>query len=449
MKKSILKTLSLGILFTQALSNNVNAQAYSESFENVSTLSSNGFTLLNLASPVGFVPNWYQGNSSEYNAQNGTSSSYIKATSSFAVGYDVDVSGHLMTPTRTISNGDVFSFWTRSDYAGFAERLTVLLSLNGVSSNVADFTQVLLDINPTLADFGFSTTWTQYSVTISGLAAPTNGRFSLNYSSVYCEECINYGIGIGIDNMSYTPVNCAGLSINQTTIPPATVGTPYSPILTQTGGFGAVVYSVTSGTLPNGVSIDTNGVFNGTPSNFGTFNFTVTVTDANGCNSSTNYTVTAVCPSNPTSITSFPELCENHELYTLIEGAPIGGIYTGTGVLGGSFDPSVGSQLITYVYTILGCTYSSTDTIIVQECASITEKENNDLVAFPNPSSGLFKISFKNENLISLNILDIHGQLLETMKNFENDFFMLDLTMYADGIYFIQGNNIIIRLIKQ
>ncbi len=62
------------------------------------------------------------------------------------------------------------------------------MSLAGASVNcgtladdVGDFTTLLLEINPTLAVGGYPNVWTQYSVTISGVAAPTQGRFAFRY----------------------------------------------------------------------------------------------------------------------------------------------------------------------------------------------------------------------------------------------------------------------------
>jgi hypothetical protein len=46
---------------------------------------------------------------------------------------------------------------------------------------VGDFTALLLDINSTLSVTGYPSIWTQYTVSVSGLAGPTTGRFALRY----------------------------------------------------------------------------------------------------------------------------------------------------------------------------------------------------------------------------------------------------------------------------
>ncbi len=57
---------------------------------------------------------------------------------------------------------------------------------------------------------------------------------------------------------------------------------------------GGMTYSLTSGSLPGGLSLATNGVFSGIPTNSGVFSFTVTATDAYGCQGSRDYTITVL-----------------------------------------------------------------------------------------------------------------------------------------------------------
>ena len=51
---------------------------------------------------------------------------------------------------------------------------------------------------------------------------------------------------------------------------------------------------------------------------------------------------------------AIPNICENASVYTLVEGAPAGGVYSGVGVGGGTFNPSIalaGVHTLTYTYT--------------------------------------------------------------------------------------------------
>jgi hypothetical protein len=56
----------------------------------------------------------------------------------------------------------------------------------------------------------------------------------------------------------------------------------FTQTLTATGGTGTYAWSVSSGTLPAGITLDpVTGILSGTPTNNGTFSFTVDVTDNN------------------------------------------------------------------------------------------------------------------------------------------------------------------------
>jgi len=96
-------------------------------------------------------------------------------------------------------------------------------------------------------------------------------------------------------NFTLTNVQCQTISISPTNLilPAGTAGQPYSQTFTQTGGAGAITWSVTPGSLPGNLSLaPASGVLAGTPTTFGGFNFTVTATDANGCTGARVYTLT-------------------------------------------------------------------------------------------------------------------------------------------------------------
>ena len=61
----------------------------------------------------------------------------------------------------------------------------------------------------------------------------------------------------------------------------ATALSAYSVTLTASGGVSPLTWSVTSGSLPTGITLSSGGVLSGTPTATGTSSFTVTVTDSN------------------------------------------------------------------------------------------------------------------------------------------------------------------------
>lgn len=393
--KLLYKLKWVALILTLHLSaNNAHAQAFTENFDNITTLAGNGWSLQNTSSPVGSL-NWFQGNDLVFSAFNGATTAYIAANYN-STGNTGTISNWLVTPMRVLRNGDVISFYTRQVAAGgYADRLQLRMSTAGSSTNVGtnastvgDFTNLVLEINPTQAEPGYPETWTQYTYTVTGLPAPVQGRFGLRYyvtSAGFSGTASDY---IGIDNVVYTP-NCNALVITPATLTNATVGTPYSQNFGLTEGFGTVNYSVTAGALPPGITLTTAGVLSGTPTATGTFNFTVTATDASTCSKSTAYSIIVSCPTvsiapalpNLPDATAGALYSQNITLtgstavsinYTVTAGTlPAGINLTLAGVLGGAATtPGI------YNFTITGtdqygCSASQAYTLIVN-CPTIT-----------------------------------------------------------------------------
>jgi hypothetical protein len=75
----------------------------------------------------------------------------------------------------------------------------------------------------------------------------------------------------------------SGPVILTTTLPPATVGIPYSTLLLASGGAFPYTWSVISGSLPPGLTLNpSTGEISGVPTAAGSYTFTVQVTDAHG-----------------------------------------------------------------------------------------------------------------------------------------------------------------------
>jgi large repetitive protein len=70
--------------------------------------------------------------------------------------------------------------------------------------------------------------------------------------------------------------------ISTTSLPNGQVGTAYSQTLAATGGASPFTWSLSSGTLPAGLTLNANGTVTGTPTTAGTSSFAVRVTDGAG-----------------------------------------------------------------------------------------------------------------------------------------------------------------------
>jgi hypothetical protein len=80
---------------------------------------------------------------------------------------------------------------------------------------------------------------------------------------------------------SLTIIINGALTITTTSLPNGMVNTPYSSIVTASGGYGGLTWSIPSGSLPSGLTINAGtGSITGTPSAFGTFTVPVTVKDS-------------------------------------------------------------------------------------------------------------------------------------------------------------------------
>lgn len=86
-------------------------------------------------------------------------------------------------------------------------------------------------------------------------------------------------------------------AVQTQTLPNGAVGMQYSSTLQAGGGMSPYSWSLISGSLPNGLSLDpSSGAITGTPATANTYSFTVQVTDANGQTANQQLSITVVPP---------------------------------------------------------------------------------------------------------------------------------------------------------
>lgn len=117
----------------------------------------------------------------------------------------------------------------------------------------------------------------------------TTGAFSFTVTGTDANGCF------GSRSYSLT-IGCATIALSPATLPGGVVGSVYSENITAGGGTSPYVFSISSGSLPAGLSLSSSGILSGVPTTVGASGFTVMVTDAEGCTGSRSYSITIGCP---------------------------------------------------------------------------------------------------------------------------------------------------------
>lgn len=183
---------------------------------------------------------------------------------------------------------------------------------------------------------------------------------------------------------------CNPITINPVALSPGTVGLAYNQALTASGGTAAYGYTVTTGALPSGLTLSTGGTISGAPIVSGTFNLTVTATDANGCTGARAYSLIVACPTITLSPTTLPNGLVGSAYNQTVTAAPAlnTGSYsyavtTGNLPAGLSLNPATGAitgnpttggtSNFTITALGLGCSGNQTYSLFIQPlCPTVT-----------------------------------------------------------------------------
>ncbi|MDB6076144.1 MAG: putative hemagglutinin-related autotransporter protein, partial [Verrucomicrobiaceae bacterium] len=149
---------------------------------------------------------------------------------------------------------------------------------------------------------------TPYAWTLTSGTLPTGLSLNSGSGLISGTPTVSNGAGTAITvtatdvnvcpgTKNYTLKICPVISLSPSTMPAATVGTPYSQTAAASGGASPYVYTVSAGSLPAWASFNgTTGVISGTPNVTTSASFTITATDVNGCAVSLGYTISPSCP---------------------------------------------------------------------------------------------------------------------------------------------------------
>ncbi len=248
---------------------------------------------------------------------------------------------------------------------------------------------------------------TSPTLTITGVPPSFNGyRYRAVVSNGACTPGISTGAILTVNTfpvITVQPVNvtiCAGSAASFSVTATTGVGTlSYQWQLSTDGG---TTYSNISGATTNtfaqiGIPVTQNG-----------YRFRVIVTAGCGSVNSTGVILT-VNPLPSFTLNNLPTgLCLSDPALTLSASVG-GGVWSGSGVSGSVFTPTVaglGIKTVTYTVTALGCTTAVSSTIQVNECAERHRLLSNRLSAFiyPNPNNGHFSIRMNTDLYTNLGV---------------------------------------------
>ncbi|MFJ2993461.1 autotransporter domain-containing protein [Pandoraea sp. NPDC087047] len=226
----------------------------------------------------------------------GGSAPYTYSISSGSLPTGLTLNSATGTIAGTATRVGVFSFTLKATDASQSSA-TVGLSIQ--------VTVPILSLTPaTLADASLDVAYSQslsgsggvapYTFSASGLPSglslvgstisgrPTQaGAFSVTVRMT--DSSTGVGAPYTLDKLMSLTVNAAPMTISPTMLPAPVAGQHYSQTIVASGGMAPYRYAVTSGALPNGLSLDaSSGVLSGTPTAMGMSNFTITAFDSSG-----------------------------------------------------------------------------------------------------------------------------------------------------------------------
>jgi PKD repeat protein len=186
-----------------------------------------------------------------------------------------------------------------------------------------------------------------------------------------------------------------------------------------------------TGATSNTISITAAGVY------------TVTQTQQ-GCTSVSSSSLNVISvPSPSTSFIPIKTICLDDTVIPL-QGSPIGGTFSGIGVLSNGFSPAgsgTGSFVLVYHFTDANnCTDTSSIVANVLACVGLDdlEKKSTELCIYPNPSEGNFIISSKLNLLRSFTMRDISGKVVLKEIDLNNNKYEFRNTTGISGIYLLE-----------
>ena len=207
--------------------------------------------------------------------------------------------------TLNASSGAISGTPTASGTSSFTVKVTDASSNTATASLSISVAAASQTLSISTSSVPAGTIGTAYSVTLKATGGTTPYTWTLSSGSLPTGLTLNSSTGV----ISGTPtaagssaftvqakdssspvqtatksltlaVAAATLAISTSSLPESTVGTAYSATFQATGGTSPYTWSIISGSLPSGLSLNPNGQISGSPSTQGTSSFSVQVHDS-------------------------------------------------------------------------------------------------------------------------------------------------------------------------
>ncbi len=184
---------------------------------------------------------------------------------------------------------------------------------------------------------------------------------------------------VGISSALCSSLSCCPtIVLSPPNLPNVMINTAYSQTISASGGTGPYTYSVASGTLPTGLSLNgTTGELSGTAIVPGTFNFTVRAQEPGGCGANAIYSIQVVCPDLPTITGDSTNLCPSLVAHLAIAGSftSIQWNLDGSAISGANsltYDASVSGSYTVTVADDFGCGGTTAEhPVTIHSCATV------------------------------------------------------------------------------
>jgi hypothetical protein len=176
-----------------------------------------------------------------------------------------------------------------------------------------------------------------------------------------------------------------------------------------------------------------------------TTTYTVTGTDVNGCKNTASKTINMnILPT--LVISASKKLYCQTDASGILTGNPVGGVWSGVGVSGNTFNPTVaglGSFYAVYTFTATnGCTNKDSLLMTVSTCLGIEEAPSANLFSvYPNPTTSEINVKTDVQLIGSDFVLyDNAGNVLRRGK-IKSENTLIKLSDYSAGVYYFTVSN--------